>query len=83
MRKLQADHTKEMKALQKKHRNREQFTRVKREAVTAVVEKGVFEREKLAQIFKNRKEELQRQHECVRDALMEHRAKVIYSNGVA
>lgn len=76
MRKLQADHREEVKALAKKHRNREQFTRVKREAVTAVVGRGVSEREKLGEIFDNRREELQRQHESVRDALMEQRAKV-------
>ncbi|XP_057656050.1 1-phosphatidylinositol 4,5-bisphosphate phosphodiesterase classes I and II [Diorhabda carinulata] len=75
MRKLQADHREEVKALAKKHRNREQFTRVKREAVTAVVGRGVSEREKLGQLFENRKEELQRQHEHVRELLTEQRDK--------
>jgi phosphatidylinositol phospholipase C beta len=75
MRKLQADHREEVKALAKKHRNREQFTRVKREAVTAVVGRGVSEREKLGQIFESRREELQRQHEAVKDALAECRNK--------
>ncbi|XP_030750745.1 1-phosphatidylinositol 4,5-bisphosphate phosphodiesterase classes I and II isoform X2 [Sitophilus oryzae] len=75
MRKLQADHREEVKLLAKKHRNREQFTRVKREAVTAVVGRGVSEREKLENLFDTRKEELQRQHECVRDQLQEHREK--------
>lgn len=76
MRKLQADHREEVKALAKKHRNREQFTRVKREAVTAVVGRGVSEREKLGQLFENRREDLQRQHDVVRDLLIEHREKV-------
>ncbi|RZC39107.1 1-phosphatidylinositol 4,5-bisphosphate phosphodiesterase classes I and II, partial [Asbolus verrucosus] len=75
MRKLQADHREEVKALAKKHRNREQFTRVKREAVTAVVGRGVSEREKLGQIFESRREDLQRQHEAVKDALAECRNK--------
>ncbi|KAJ8986065.1 hypothetical protein NQ317_003359, partial [Molorchus minor] len=75
MRKLQADHREEVKALAKKHRNREQFTRVKREAVTAVVGRGVSEREKLGQLFENRREELQRQHEVVKDLLFEQRDK--------
>lgn len=76
MRKLQADHREEVKALAKKHRNREQFTRVKREAVTAVVGRGVTEREKLGQVFESRREELQRQHDTVKDALAECRDKV-------
>ncbi|XP_072396815.1 1-phosphatidylinositol 4,5-bisphosphate phosphodiesterase classes I and II isoform X2 [Diabrotica undecimpunctata] len=75
MRKLQADHREEVKALAKKHRNREQFTRVKREAVTAVVGRGVSEREKLGQIFETRKDELQRQHEQVKELLTEQRDK--------
>ncbi|KAG5867225.1 hypothetical protein JTB14_027094 [Gonioctena quinquepunctata] len=75
MRKLQADHREEVKALSKKHRNREQFTRVKREAVTAVVGRGVSEREKLGQLFENRKEELLRQHEHVKELLLEQRDK--------
>ncbi|XP_044255900.1 1-phosphatidylinositol 4,5-bisphosphate phosphodiesterase classes I and II [Tribolium madens] len=75
MRKLQADHREEVKALAKKHRNREQFTRVKREAESAVVGRGVSEREKLGQIFESRREELQRQHEAVKDALAECRNK--------
>ncbi|CAH0561313.1 unnamed protein product [Brassicogethes aeneus] len=75
MRKLQADHREEVKQLAKKHRNREQFTRVKREAVTAVVGRGVSEREKLDQLFENRKEELLKQHEMVKEALTENRAK--------
>ncbi|CAG9858633.1 unnamed protein product [Phyllotreta striolata] len=75
MKKLQTDHREEVKALKEKHRNREQFTRVKREAVTAVVERGVSEREKLSQLYENRKEDLQRQHEHVKDLLLEQRDK--------
>ncbi|CAH1993480.1 unnamed protein product [Acanthoscelides obtectus] len=75
MKKLQADHREEVKALAKKHRNREQFTRVKREAVTAVVGRGVSEREKLGQIFENKRDDLQRQHELVKDLLIEQREK--------
>ena len=78
MRKLQADHREEVKALAKKHRNREQFTQVKREAMSAVVGRGVSEREKLGQIFEHRREDLQRQHEAVRDALTEQREKVTF-----
>lgn len=78
MRKLQADHREEVKALAKKHRNREQFTRVKREAETAVVGRGVSEREKLEQIFESRREELQRQHDAIKEAMGENRNKVSF-----
>lgn len=76
MKKLQADHREEVKALAKKHRNRDQFTRVKQEVASAVVCRGVSEREKLGQLFENRKEELQRQHELVKDMLKEQKDKV-------
>ncbi|XP_050313003.1 1-phosphatidylinositol 4,5-bisphosphate phosphodiesterase classes I and II isoform X2 [Anthonomus grandis grandis] len=75
MRKLQSDHREEVKMLAKKHRNREQFTRVKREAVTAVVDRGVSEREKLGQVFEARKDQLLKQHEAVREQFLEHKEK--------
>lgn len=78
MKKLQADHREEVKALAKKHRNRDQFTRVKQEAASAVVCRGVSEREKLGQHFENRKDELQRQHDLVRDMLKDQRDKVSF-----
>ncbi|KAJ8944413.1 hypothetical protein NQ318_023186, partial [Aromia moschata] len=62
-----------MRKLQTEHRD--EFTRLKIEAVTAVVGRGVSEREKLGQLFENRREELQRQHEIVKDMLFEQRDK--------
>lgn len=76
MRKLQADRREEVKALAKKHRDRDELVRVKREVASAVVDRGVTEREKLGQAFEHRRDELQRQHEAVRNSLMEQRAKV-------
>ncbi|XP_044748447.1 1-phosphatidylinositol 4,5-bisphosphate phosphodiesterase classes I and II isoform X2 [Coccinella septempunctata] len=75
MRKLQADHREEVKALARKHLNKEQFTRIKKEVVSAVVDRGVSEREKLTQQFNEKQDELTRQHECVKEALNEHRTK--------
>ncbi|KAL3266567.1 hypothetical protein HHI36_010733 [Cryptolaemus montrouzieri] len=75
MRKLQADHREEVKALARKHRNKEQFTRIKKEVVSAVVDRGVSEREKLTQQFNDKQDELIRQHESVREALNDQRAK--------
>ncbi|KAK9876650.1 hypothetical protein WA026_014026 [Henosepilachna vigintioctopunctata] len=75
MRKLQADHREEVKALARKHRNKEQFTRIKKEVVSAVVDRGVSEREKLTQQFNEKQDELTRQHEIVKEALYDQRAK--------
>lgn len=75
MRRLQADRREEVKALAKKHRDRDELVRVKREVASAVVDRGVTERERLLQTFEMRKDELLRQHEAVRNALAEHKAK--------
>ncbi|KAF5302269.1 hypothetical protein FQA39_LY10308 [Lamprigera yunnana] len=75
MRRLQADRREEVKALAKKHRDRDELVRVKREVASAVVDRGVTERERLGQTFETRKEELIRQHEAVRSALTEHKTK--------
>lgn len=76
MRRLQAARRGEVKALAKKHRDRDELVRVKREVASAVVEKGVAERVRLAQSFESRRDELLRQHEAVRNALADHKAKV-------
>ncbi|KAF2905741.1 hypothetical protein ILUMI_00434 [Ignelater luminosus] len=75
MRRLQADRREEVKALAKKHRDRDELVRVKREVASAVVDRGVTERERLGQTFEMRKDELLRQHEAVKNALAEHKAK--------
>lgn len=41
-----------------------------------MVERGVAERMRLKQTFDKRTDELQKQHEAVRNALAEHRLKV-------
>ncbi|KAF5308886.1 hypothetical protein FQR65_LT00586 [Abscondita terminalis] len=75
MRRLQADRREEVKALAKKHKDRDELVRVKREVASAVVDRGVTERERLGQTFEMRKEELTRQHEAIRNALAEHKLK--------
>lgn len=76
MRKLQTIRRDEVKALAKVHRDRDELVRVKREVASAVVEKGVTERVRLAQAFERKRDELQRQHDAVKNALQEHRLKV-------
>jgi phosphatidylinositol phospholipase C, beta len=49
---------------------------MKREVDSTLVEKGVAERVRLADTYSKRSEELQRQHDHVKAALAEHKAKV-------
>lgn len=76
MRKLQVYRRNEVKELTAKHRDRDELVRMKREVASSVVGRGVTERIRLTQAFDRRREELQRQHDAVRTALQEHRAKV-------
>lgn len=76
MRRLQADRREQIKALEKKHRDRDELVRVKREVASNVVDRGVLEREKLNQAFQQRIGDLEKQHEAVRNALGDQRAKV-------
>lgn len=76
MRKLQMDRRNEVKALALVHRDRDELVRMKREVASSLVGRGVTERVRLTQAFEKRRDELQRQHDAVRNALAEHRAKV-------
>jgi len=49
---------------------------MKREVASSVVERGVAERVRLKQTFDKRTDELQRQHDSVRNGLADHRSKV-------
>jgi len=49
---------------------------MKREVASSVVERGVAERVRLKQTFDRRTDELQKQHDSVRNALADHRSKV-------
>ncbi|XP_055712184.1 1-phosphatidylinositol 4,5-bisphosphate phosphodiesterase classes I and II isoform X1 [Phlebotomus papatasi] len=75
MRKLQMDRRNEVKALALVHRDRDELVRMKREVASSLVGRGVTERVRLTQAFEKRRDELQRQHDAVRNALAEHRAK--------
>lgn len=76
MRRLQANRKEEVKALSKIHRDRDELVRVKREVNSAVVDRGVIERERLARLFEQKRDDITRQHEHVKNALQEHRTKV-------
>lgn len=50
--------------------------RMKREVDSTLVEKGVAERVRLSAMYTRKQDELQRQHDTVKQGLEEHRAKV-------
>lgn len=50
---------------------------MKREVASTIVERGVAERMRLRENFEKRNEKLQQEHELIRKALMEHKARVI------
>ena len=54
---------------------------MKREVASSLVERGVTERVRLAQAYEKKRDELQKEHESVKAALLEHKAKVIIFPG--
>ncbi|XP_017131631.1 1-phosphatidylinositol 4,5-bisphosphate phosphodiesterase classes I and II isoform X2 [Drosophila elegans] len=75
MHQLQEARRNEVKNLATVHRDRDELVRMKREVASSVVERGVAERVRLKQTFERRTDELQKQHDSVRNALTEHRSK--------
>ncbi|XP_064538987.1 1-phosphatidylinositol 4,5-bisphosphate phosphodiesterase classes I and II isoform X3 [Drosophila montana] len=75
MHQLQEARRNEVKNLATVHRDRDELVRMKREVASSVVERGVAERVRLKQTFEKRTDELQKQHDAVRNALAEHRSK--------
>ncbi|KAH8273566.1 hypothetical protein KR018_001382 [Drosophila ironensis] len=75
MHQLQEARRNEVKNLATVHRDRDELVRMKREVASSVVERGVAERVRLKQTFERRTDDLQKQHESVRNALADHRSK--------
>ncbi|XP_036222649.2 1-phosphatidylinositol 4,5-bisphosphate phosphodiesterase classes I and II isoform X2 [Bactrocera oleae] len=75
MHQLQEARRTEVKNLSSVHRDRDELVRMKREVASSVVERGVAERVRLKQTYDKRTDDLQKQHEFVRNALTEHRNK--------
>lgn len=53
---------------------------MKREVASSLVERGVTERVRLTQAYEKKRDELQKQHDLVRTALCDHKAKVSKHN---
>lgn len=75
-RRLQVTRQGEVKQLAKVHKDKAELERIKREVSKSTVEKGVNECTRLSKIYDKKREELERQHEEVRQSLEEERAKV-------
>ncbi|ALC38505.1 Plc21C [Drosophila busckii] len=73
MHQLQEARRNEVKNLATVHRDRDELVRMKREVASSVVERGVAERVRLKQTYERRTDELQKQHDAVRNALADHR----------
>lgn len=78
MRKLQATRREEVKALSKVHKDKDEMVRIKREVDSAMVEKGVRERERLTSLYERKRGDLERQHEQVRQSLEDEKARVSF-----
>lgn len=50
---------------------------MKREVASSLVERGVTERVRLTQAYEKKRDELQKQHDAVKSALLEHKSKVL------
>lgn len=53
-----------------------QCYRMKREVASSLVERGVTERVRLTQAYEKKRDELQKQHDAVKAALLDHKSKV-------
>lgn len=49
---------------------------MKREVASSLVERGVTERVRLTKTYENKRDELVRQHELIKNALSDHQSKV-------
>lgn len=50
--------------------------RRKREVATVLVERGVAERVRLSQLYEQKRNELQKQHDLIRQQLLDHKKQV-------
>ncbi|XP_058826403.1 1-phosphatidylinositol 4,5-bisphosphate phosphodiesterase classes I and II isoform X2 [Topomyia yanbarensis] len=75
MRQLQLSRKNEVKQLAQVHKDKDELERMKREVDSTLVEKGVAERVRLTATYERKRDELQRQHDQVKQGLEEHRLK--------
>lgn len=76
MRKLEATRRKEMKELVKKHKDREEMDRMKRELASNAVERGVSERVRLEEMYDHKRKELEEKYASVWSSLDAEKKRV-------
>lgn len=76
MRKLETTRRKEMKELAKKHKDREEMDKMRRELASNAVERGVSERVRLDEIYDHKKKDLEEKYQSVRTSLEAEKKKV-------
>ncbi|XP_034256942.1 1-phosphatidylinositol 4,5-bisphosphate phosphodiesterase classes I and II isoform X2 [Thrips palmi] len=76
MRRLEATRRKEMKELAKKHKDREEMDKMRRELASNAVERGVSERVRLDEIYEHKKKDLEEKYQSVRTSLDAEKKKV-------
>ncbi|XP_050101264.1 1-phosphatidylinositol 4,5-bisphosphate phosphodiesterase classes I and II isoform X2 [Anopheles aquasalis] len=75
MRQLQLSRKSEVKQLAMVHKDKDELERMKREVDSTLVEKGVTERVRLTASYERKRDELQRQHDAVKQGLEDHKQK--------
>uniref|UniRef100_A0A182NEY3 1-phosphatidylinositol 4,5-bisphosphate phosphodiesterase n=1 Tax=Anopheles dirus TaxID=7168 RepID=A0A182NEY3_9DIPT len=75
MRQLQLSRKSEVKQLAMVHKDKDELERMKREVDSTLVEKGVTERVRLTATYERKRDELQRQHDAVKQGLEDHKLK--------
>uniref|UniRef100_A0A6E8VYQ8 1-phosphatidylinositol 4,5-bisphosphate phosphodiesterase n=1 Tax=Anopheles coluzzii TaxID=1518534 RepID=A0A6E8VYQ8_ANOCL len=75
MRQLQLSRKSEVKQLAMVHKDKDELERMKREVDSTLVEKGVTERVRLTATYERKRDELQRQHDSVKQGLEDHKLK--------
>ncbi|XP_052868298.1 1-phosphatidylinositol 4,5-bisphosphate phosphodiesterase classes I and II isoform X2 [Anopheles cruzii] len=75
MRQLQLSRKTEVKQLAMVHKDKDELERMKREVDSTLVEKGVTERVRLTATYERKRDELQRQHDTVKQGLEDHKLK--------
>ncbi|XP_055375771.1 1-phosphatidylinositol 4,5-bisphosphate phosphodiesterase classes I and II [Condylostylus longicornis] len=75
MEQLQEARRNDIKSLAAERRPRDELERMKREVASTMVDRGVAERVRLTKAYNKRCEDLQKQHDFVKNSLAEHKAK--------
>ncbi|GFY59781.1 1-phosphatidylinositol 4,5-bisphosphate phosphodiesterase classes I and II [Trichonephila inaurata madagascariensis] len=73
MKRLEAQNKEEMKDLSKKHKDKNELARIKRESHQRLIEQAVAERQRFSSLLDKRKGELERQHLEIKKQLEEER----------